>query len=117
MFRKIIAVAAWAVLFYICFVTLSPIALRPTTGHVGPERFLAYGLLGALFVMAYPRRFVGVASFIIFIAVGLEAMQHLTPDRHGHVADAVQKATGGFVGCCIGRLADIIFRERFRAER
>lgn len=33
--------------------------------------------------------------FVVITAVGLETLQHLTPDRHGHLSDALEKVIGG----------------------
>jgi len=112
MLRKLIILAAWCVLGHIIFATLSPINLRPQTGSAGLERFAAYGLMGTLFVTAYPRRFALVVVFVIGVAVSLELLQHLTPDRHGHVADAGQKIFGGVAGSSVTRLAQL-WRQRF----
>lgn len=111
MLRKIIVLAAWCCLGFIIFTTLSPIGLRPETGSAGFERFAAYGLLGALFVMAYPDRFTLVMICMLGLAVSLEFLQHLTPDRHGHVADAAQKIAGGVAGSSIARSAQL-WRDR-----
>jgi hypothetical protein len=111
MVRKLITLAAWATLCLICFATLSPIGLRPGTGSVGLERFAAFALLGMLFVLAYPRHFIRLALFILIVAIGLEAFQHLTPDRHGHLADALVKAAGGLVGCIAARLLEILMEK------
>ena len=112
MSRKLTILAAWCVLGSIIFVTLSPIGLRPETGSVGAERFLAYGLLGILFVMAYPQHFVRVVTLILVVASALELLQHLTPDRLGHIADAGEKIAGGVAGASIARLAQLLLRAR-----
>jgi VanZ like protein len=112
MSRKLIILAAWCVLGSITFVTLSPIGLRPETGSVNIERFLAYSLLGTLFVMAYPQHFLRVVTLILVVASALELLQHLTPDRHGHIADAGEKIAGGVAGASIARLAQLLFRAR-----
>jgi len=111
MSRKIVILAAWCCLGLIIFVTLSPIGLRPETGDAGLERFVAYSLLGVLFVAAYPNRFAPVIASILVIAVSLELLQHLTSDRHGHIADAVQKIVGGVAGTSIARFAQL-WRDR-----
>ncbi|MDB5502407.1 MAG: hypothetical protein JWR89_2309 [Tardiphaga sp.] len=98
MLRKILIAAAWAILGVIVFATLSPIGLRPHLGSVGVERFGAYAAVGMLFGLAYPRRFWTVLAMVAGIAVVLEAMQHLTPDRHGEPLDAAVKLAGGVVG-------------------
>lgn len=105
MLRNLLILAAWATFALMCFVTLSPLGLRPETGAVGAERFLAYALLGALFTFAYPGHAIRVALFVLSTALVLEALQHLTPDRHGHLMDAAEKAAGGVVGCVAARLS------------
>jgi hypothetical protein len=40
----------------------------------------AFALLGILFVLAYPHYFTRLALFVVITAMGLEALQHLTPD-------------------------------------
>lgn len=112
MLRKLITLAAWCALGVIVFVTLSPIGLRPETGSAGFERFWAYGLLGALFVMAYPQHFVRVMTFVLVVAGSLELLQHLTPDRHGHIADAAEKIAGGIAGGSVTRLGQALLRFR-----
>lgn len=74
------------------------------------ERFAAYAVLGALFVTAYPRHFVRVMSLVLAVAISLEVLQHLTPDRHGHLVDAMEKITGGVAGCSCTRLGQILSR-------
>lgn len=110
MVRNIIVVVAWLVLGIICYVTLSPLGFRPQSGFsAGIERFIAFTFLGALFVAAYPRHFVRLASFIAIVALGLEVLQHLTPDRHGQAMDLAEKVAGGLVGCSFARMAQIAF--------
>jgi hypothetical protein len=67
--RNLILIAAWTAFTLIAFVTLAPIGLRPETGSAILERFAAYGILGAVFVAAYPRRFTSVMLFILAAAV------------------------------------------------
>ena len=45
--------------------------------------------------------------------VGLEALQLLTPDRHGRVLDATVKAAGGCFGVCISQLGTFILKSKF----
>jgi hypothetical protein len=107
MVHRLTALGAWATLAFICFVTLSPISLRPKTGEVGLERFAAFALLGVLFASAYPRHFLRLILFLVFVVFGLEAFQLLTPDRHGHLLDAIEKAAGALGGACFVRLIQI----------
>lgn len=112
MIRTLFIMAAWAAAAAIAFVTLSPIGLRPETGSAGFERFFAYSLLGALFVAAYPRHFVRVMMLVLALAGALELLQHLTPDRHGHIVDALEKMAGGSAGSSLARLAQSLFGSR-----
>lgn len=98
MLRKILIAAAWAILAVIVFATLSPIGLRPHLASVSVERFGAFATVGLLFGLAYPRRFWLVLTLVVGTALMLEAMQRLTPDRHGEIPDALVKFVGGAFG-------------------
>lgn len=98
MFRKIIIILAWSALLAIAFATLSPIGLRPHVGDVSGERFFAFAIVGLLFGMAYPRHLWLVTLMVGGTAVGLEILQHLTPDRHGRIPDAFVKLAGALTG-------------------
>lgn len=98
MYRKTIIVIAWTTFALIAFATLSPIGLRPHFAGVSLERFGAFALVGLLFGLAYPRHLWLVLTLVGGAAVGLEVLQHLTPDRHGEVRDALVKLAGGVTG-------------------
>jgi VanZ family protein len=104
MFHKLITVAAWGLLAFIVYATISPIQDRPTLPtSTSFEHLAAFAVLGALFCLAYPRHIVLVCLIVFCSAVMLEVMQLWTPDRHGRIQDAVEKMAGGFVGIVIGR--------------
>jgi len=96
--HRIITIFAWITLLAIAAVTLSPIGLRPHLAGVSLERFGGFAVAGLLFGLAYPRHLWLVLLLVCGAAVGLEVMQHLTPDRHGEVRDAVVKLAGGVTG-------------------
>ena len=99
MVRRFWLIAAWAAVGCIILVTLAPIEMRPmVSNEAGFERFLAYVVLGFLLWHAHPRRLLLVSGIIVVLAISLEALQHLTPDRHGHWADLSQKLCGGLAG-------------------
>jgi hypothetical protein len=102
MFQRCVAILAWLALGFIVFVTLSPIGLRPTLGH-DPiyERIAAYAFLGLLFGLAYPNRLWITLSLIVGTAIILEGLQNLTPDRHGHLRDLVEKVSGSGLGVTV----------------
>ncbi len=56
--------------------------------------------MGLAFSLAYPHRLLLVAA----VAVGLEALQLLTPDRHGRSVDAIVKIVGGVCGIGAGQM-------------
>ena len=96
---------AWFFLAFICFVALGPITLRPETGQVALERFAAFACLGLLFTLVYPSHFARSIVLVVIAAIALESLQHLTPDRHGHLQDAAVKVAGAIVGCCVASVA------------
>jgi hypothetical protein len=65
--------------------------------------------------MAYPRRTILVLAIVIGAAVVLEALQLLTPDRHGKFANLVVKASGGGMG--VMSAAFIFFLVRNKSEK
>jgi apolipoprotein N-acyltransferase len=106
MFQVLLRISAWSCLFAIAVVTLGPVGLRPESGfppHL--ERFIAFAIAGSLFAAAYPRYILLAALIVVGAAVLFELLQLLAPTRHGTLADASVKVTGGFVGLCAGWVA------------
>ncbi len=97
MSQKLVTVAAWTLLAFIAYATISPI--RPSL-FTSPslERLAAFAFLAALFCLAYPRHILLVCLIVLGSAVLLEIVQLLTPDRHGRIQDAIEKIAGGVVG-------------------
>jgi hypothetical protein len=104
MVHRLIAVAAWTLLGFIAYATVSPIQNRPIL-FTSPnfERVAAFAVLGVLFCLAYPRRIVFVCLIVLGSAMLLELAQLLTPDRHGRIEDAIIKSLGGAIGIVAGR--------------
>jgi VanZ family protein len=104
MLHKLIGFAAWGLLAFIVYATISPIQDRPTLPtSTSLEHLAAFAVLGALFSLAYPRQVALVCLIVLSSAVLLELLQLLTPDRHGRVPDAIEKMAGGVVGIVVGR--------------
>jgi VanZ family protein len=104
MIHKITAVAAWGILAFIVYATLSPIRDRPTlSSSASLEHVAAFAVVGILFCLAYPRHTLLVCLVVVGAAVLLEVSQLLTPDRHGRIADALEKVLGGAIGIMAGR--------------
>lgn len=111
--------AAWLALAAIVFVTVSPIGLRPhDVLPVDTDRALAFCLLAALFVLAYPRHWLLVGLAVAVAAMGIEWLQELSPTRHARLDDALVKACGALLGIAVGRATSLFLhrRERPRAS-
>ncbi|RCS24361.1 VanZ family protein [Phyllobacterium salinisoli] len=94
---------AWFVLVGILIITVGPITLRPVTGEpVVIERFLAFFIVGALFALAYPKRWLSVLMLVVGSAALFELLQRIAPGRHGEVSDFLFKAAGGLAGVICG---------------
>jgi VanZ family protein len=114
--RKYLLIAACLLLAFVVFATLSPIHLRPKTGHPNLERFAAFLILGATYTLALPRRAGLVALCLVVGAFALEAAQRWAPTRDPDLNDALVKAAGTLVGVGLAWLADVGLGRR-RAER
>jgi VanZ family protein len=110
MIQRVSTVAGWLTLAFIVCATLAPIEARPVVAGPQFEHFAAFALMGLAFGLAYPNRLFLVAAIILGSAFGLEALQLLTPDRHGRLVDALVKAAGGICGIGIGQLAQLVLR-------
>ena len=110
MIHKLSAVAGWLALGFIVFATLSPVGARPSLATPHLEHFVAFALIGVAFAIAYPNRVLLVFVIVVGAALGLEALQLVTPDRHGRAADALVKALGGISGICVGQMASFMLR-------
>ena len=96
--RRLFATAAWLTLAFIAYATLSPVGLRPHITNPDLERFAAFAVLGFLFAISYPGRFIPVLAIVIGAAVLLEVLQLFTPDRDGEFVNLAVKAAGSIAG-------------------
>jgi VanZ family protein len=118
--QRLSLVAAWLALAFIAFATLSPLQDRPVVAGPQFEHFAAFALMGFAFVRGYPNRLLLIIAIVIGSAFALEALQLLTPDRHGRLIDALVKAGGGLSGIAIAHFAELLLRSplnRFRTIR
>jgi VanZ family protein len=97
-FRLVAKVVAWALAAFLVFATLGPQSLRPHLGDARLERFGAYFVTAAAFVVAYPKRPWTIAFGVVAAAVLLELGQVLVPGRDARIVDAITKALGGLAG-------------------
>ena len=117
MVQRVSIITGWLALTFIVYATLSPIDHRPVIAGPQLERFAAFAFVGTGDAEAYPNRLLLIVAIVVGSAFGLEALQLLTPDRHGRVLDALMKAAGGVCGIGAGQLMSVLLRTRFsRAE-
>jgi VanZ family protein len=103
MVQKFVTVAAWLVLCFIAYATLSSIQARPTLPIPSSfEHLAAFAVLGIFFCLAYPRHMALVCLIVLGSAVVLELSQLLIAGRHGRVQDAIEKLAGGATGILLG---------------
>jgi hypothetical protein len=113
MIQKVSTIAGWLALAFIAYATFCPIGARPVIAGPQFEHFAAFALVGLMLGLAYPRRIFLVVVIITGSALALEALQLLTPDRHGRLLDAAMKAAGGICGIGIGQLGTLFLRAQF----
>jgi VanZ family protein len=118
--QRLFLVVAWLALGFIVFATLSPLQDRPVVARPQFEHFAAFALMGFAFVRGYPNRLRLIVTIVIGSAFALEALQLLTPDRHGRLIDALVKAGGGLSGIAAAHFAELLLRgllNRFKGLR
>jgi hypothetical protein len=93
-YSRLFALAGAALMAAIVFATLVPAGWQIRLGlHWLVEHFLAYFAVTSIFCLAWPRP-MAVAAALLPLAVLLEAMQGLTPDRVPDLATTLSAATG-----------------------
>ena len=114
---RLLPVLAWLLLAAIAFVTLAPIGFRPISGYSpNIERFIAFGAVGFLFALAYPRRLWLIIAVVLGAAIGLELLQLASVSRHGRLFDLAVKLAGGGLGIAAGAVFSGVWR-RVTAKR
>ena len=105
MSRSKLLVATGICLLLIVYATLAAMTGRPVlVSHheaywiVMIERFGAYGLLGFLVAFLLPGRMTQACCFVIAVAIALELLQALRPDRDPALFDVLEKTAGGVFG-------------------
>ena len=110
MIHRLSIIAGWLALGFVILVTLSPVGDRPSLASPHLEHFAAFALIGFAFALAYPHRVLLVFAIVVGAALGLEALQLLTLDRHARAVDALVKALGGISGICVGQMVSFLLR-------
>jgi VanZ family protein len=99
--RRGVAALAWTLAVFIVFATWGPQYLRPHLASAAIERFAAYFVTTAAFVLAYQKRPVLAGLAAVAFAVVLELGQFLAPGRDPGVRDLIEKALGGVLGAAV----------------
>ena len=110
MIQRLSVIVGWLALGVVVVVTLSPAGTRPSVASPHLEHFAAFALIGLAFALAYPNRVLLVFGIVVGAALGLEALQLLTLDRHARAVDALAKALGGISGICVGQMVSFLLR-------
>ena len=111
-------IAAWLGFAAMLFVTLSPIEMRPgDIFNVDVDRALAFGLLAAMFMVAYPRHALFVGGMIVLSAGAIELLQALSPTRHARLDDAIIKGSGALGGMLVAEAYTTLRRWRHARRR
>jgi hypothetical protein len=108
MIQRVATIVGWLALAFIVYATLSPINARPVVAGLHVEHFAAFAVVGLAFAWGYPNRPFVVVAIVVGSAFALEAMQLLTPDRHGRILDALVKGAGGICGIGVGQLGQLV---------
>jgi VanZ family protein len=110
-------IIAWLLLGFCIAATVVPIGLRPHAAlPANADRALAFAALGIAFGLAYPRRWLTVALFLVLAAFSIESLQFLSPSRHPGLPDALIKALGALCGVAASQAA-LHFGKRREAQR
>src|SRR6476469_1557936 len=123
---RLITAMAWVAIIGIAYATLTKVGfvyaiyfkLAPFLKQPAMQTYahfvhiIAFGLLGALFTFAYPKRLLLVCCIVLGAAVLLEFAHTLTPDRHGTLIDALEKIAGGAVGIVLVRAIQHFWQRR-----
>jgi VanZ family protein len=110
MIQKISTAVGWLALAFITYATLSPIESRPVIATAQFEHFAAFALVGLALGIAYPKRWRWVVAVVLGSAFALEALQLITPDRHGRFLDVAVKTAGGLGGVWFSQIGMLIWR-------
>ena len=102
---KLVRLAGWAGVALLLLVTVSPIGIRPNSGYSPDlERVVALLALGIAFGFGYGRQVLMMTALVIGFALLFELGQHIFPNRHGTVHDAVLKSIAGAIGVFAGHV-------------
>ncbi len=96
---------AWIVLGLVAFTTVIPAGQKhPFMAMANIDSVIPFGLLGLLFVMAYPEDRRVVALLCIVAAAASESLALVLPQRHIRIERALLKVLATVSGLLVGAL-------------
>jgi VanZ family protein len=95
---------AWVLAATLVFVTWCPLSMRPHLGDANVERFTAFFVTAAAFVLGYPKRPILIGLGAVAAATILEVGQLFIPGRDAAFGDLMTKAVGGLAGAFTSHL-------------
>jgi VanZ family protein len=102
--QRVVQIAAWLVLAFLIYATVSPLADRPNfLASTTIQHLLAYAALTILFCEAHPQRVRLIFLLVIAGILLLETAQVFLPDRHARIRDIIEKTTGAIAGICVAK--------------
>jgi hypothetical protein len=102
--RNHLIAAAGICLALIIYATLARLA-GPCGGLLGRRHRALQRLRPVGFLLSFllPGRLKRACAFVVAVAVGLEVLQAVTPDRDPRLIDMLQKAAGGTIGVLLAQ--------------
>ena len=88
--------------------TIGPFGPIPRVDFSHIARFGAFLVIGAVLMLAFPRRPWSVVVVLILAIATLEVAQSLVPGRHGRFDDFAVKASGTIIGAAVAAFGRIL---------
>jgi VanZ family protein len=110
----VLKVCSAAVMTLVVIAALGPANLLPRTGLWQLEHLVGYFAVTLIVCLAWPRPFM-VGGTLMAVAVALEALQALTPDRSANLIAALLGA-GGVLAAVLVAEVFMRIRRRLQAE-
>ena len=102
-FAPVVHILAWFSLALVVLATVAPIGARQfSISTMNTESIFLFGLMGLLFVVAYPDNRRVIAIFCILATSASESLVLIFPDRHLRVERLIIKLLGATVGLLVG---------------
>lgn len=118
MIEKTIKAASWLIILSLAILTVVPADERPVSGLGHDwEHFIAFGLAGLIFGLAYAEHFRVLYLGAIVFTLALELSQIPLATRHASVEDFVVDAVGACLGIAVAHAFQKLTKSRAAAAR